>query len=48
MSKLNESDVARIRSVAESLRIVDIAKSYGVNRSTIQRIIDRVTWKHVA
>jgi hypothetical protein len=47
-SKLTEADVVAIRASAHCVQITEISRLYGVNRSTIQRIIDRVTWKHVA
>jgi len=47
-SKLKESQVKKIKKmIAEGVICNDIAKLYNVNFSTIARIRDRKTWRHV-
>jgi hypothetical protein len=46
-SVFKEEDVLRIRSLAGMFTICDIAKAYNVNRTAIEQIIKRVSWKHI-
>ncbi len=48
-AKLSEEDVAEIRRLYKGQRgqMVDLARRYGVGKTTIRRIIDRESWKHV-
>ncbi len=46
MSKLNAEIVRRIRK--DSRYCVDIAETYGVNPSTIQRVKRGETWRHIS
>jgi hypothetical protein len=45
LAKFTEEDVLYIRS--SSLSRVDLSKKFNVNKSTIERIINRKTWKHI-
>lgn len=45
-AKLNESQIEYIRNSSESRRF--LARKYGVHRKTIQDIISRKNWSHVA
>lgn len=44
-AKLTEDDVKQIRSSLKSTKT--LALIYGVNKSTIERILNRTTWNHV-
>lgn len=47
-SKLNENQVKEIRELyTDSNSINSLAKKYEVNRSTISKIINYQTWKHI-
>jgi hypothetical protein len=50
LAKLTEADVRAIRLTyaSGSVAINQIAREHGVGRSTIQAIVHRRTWKHVA
>ena len=45
MSKLNDLDVLFIRS--SSLKHYELAKKFGVHDTTIRKVRDRTTWKHL-
>ena len=46
-TNFTEEDVLHIRSLANSMRGVDIAKLYGVTKTCISLIIRRKTWNHL-
>lgn len=47
-SKLTEADVKKIRSLHGQYPHTEIAKQYGVSDRTINVIVSRKRWKHVA
>lgn len=47
MSKLSESDVLTIRELAKDKSDKEIAKCYGISRSTITLIRNRKIWTHI-
>lgn len=48
-SKLSESEVIRIRNLHSTYGVISrkLAKEYGVTSSTINKIVNRKTWKHL-
>lgn len=46
-SKLKPSDVHRIRSASQFLSTYELARAFGVNRSSVSSVISRRTWKHI-
>lgn len=46
-AKLNDSDVIKIRSIAENFSRDQIGRMFGVTGSTVRRIVSRKIWKHV-
>ena len=47
--KLTEAQVVAIRQMnQDGMTMYRLAKFYGVNFTTIERIVKRRTWKHVA
>ena len=46
--KLNEDAVRKIRAMAGAINITHTARTYGVTRATIQAVIKRKNWAHVA
>lgn len=47
-AKLNENQVLEIKKLIKfGVRVVDIAKEYGVHRTTIHRITNGTKWKHL-
>lgn len=47
-TKLTSDDVAEIRALAGTVPKSKIAKKFGVNRTTVARIIRREGWNHIA
>lgn len=51
-AKLREKDIAWIRRVykryGKKWNMVTLGKKFGVNHVTIERVIKRLTWKHVS
>jgi hypothetical protein len=47
MSKLNESDVLKIRNMYPEKNAYELAKVFGVHRSTIERIVQNKIWNHI-
>lgn len=47
LSKLTESDVIEIRKLKLSYTYIEIGEMYGVYYSTIEKIVNGRTWKHV-
>ena len=49
MAKLKENDVGQIRLlVSRGMAHADVAAMYGVHKATVDYIVSRRTWKHVA
>lgn len=49
MAKLTAADVVVIRrDVAAGFTTAEVARSFGVARETVRRIVDRTNWSHVA
>lgn len=47
-AKLDDVDVARIRALRDlGVRVVDLAKVYGLTPGAVSHIVTRRTWKHV-
>ena len=47
-SKLTEKEVLEIRELhKQGMNCLTISKQYSVNNSTIDRILKRITWKHI-
>lgn len=47
-AKLTEQDITIIRDLAlQKLSLTKIAKRFGVTRSNIRAIVERITWKHL-
>lgn len=46
--KVKEADIRVIRRLKGQVRVVEIAKWYGLSRKTIYGILRRERWKHVA
>jgi len=47
LSKLSDDAVRNIRSDHDNFSLREMAEKFGVNKSTIDRVIKRRTWKHV-
>lgn len=47
-SKLTESNVIEIRSLIGKVRVMELARRFGVSKSTILFIKNRRTWRHIA
>lgn len=47
-TKLSDHQVVKIRELAPAHTVSSIAFVYGVSRRSINRIVDRSSWKHVA
>jgi hypothetical protein len=46
-SKLTDSIVLKIRNEHRELKLIEIAKIYGVSKSVISAVKNRRTWKHI-
>lgn len=46
-AKITESKVREIRKLAEVLPQNDIAKMFGLGKTTVGKIVNRLTWAHV-
>jgi Mor family transcriptional regulator len=47
-AKLNEDDIVKIREKhQEGAKQKDLAKEYGVNKTSIHHIVTRKSWRHV-
>jgi hypothetical protein len=49
LAKLNAQQVRdiRVRYQPGQIRMIDLAREYGVNPSTVRNVINRVTWAHI-
>ena len=46
-ARLTEADMREIRQVGRAERQVDLASRFGVQQTTISRVLRRDTWAHV-
>lgn len=46
-SKLTENDVLFIRYWHNKFRLIDIAETFNVSKSLIQKVVYRKSWKHI-